>query len=325
MYVISKYIKNNKDVSQDTVNQFESSILNDNQKNTLLTTSNTKHISLIIKWLILKINLPYPKLLKSKYDASFCIHMGPEYGKSGYYFLRSSKKYAYFFDLWPYTFESIKKYIKRTKIDIVFTSSRQATEYLIEEGFENTYWIPEAIDPTLYNFYPYKQKDIDVLELGRKHSKIHDKITQTLHHHHKKHLYEINAGSIIFKDHESLVQGLARTRISICYPRNITHPESAGNISTLTARYLQSMASKCLIVGESPLELKELFGYDPVITLDINKAEKELINILDNFDDYISLIEKNYFHVINYHKWSNRWELIKKTITLQTTTIKVPE
>lgn len=325
MYVISKFSEQNKDVSQDTVNQFESSIFNDKSKNTVLIKNKNKYISLIIKWLILKIDIPYSKLLNSKYDESFCIHMGAEYGKSGYFFLQSSKKYAYFFDLWPYAFDSIKKYITRTKIDIVFTSSRQATEYLIEQGFKNIFWVPEAIDPTLYNFYPYEQKDIDVLELGRKYSKLHDKIVQPLHHHNKKHLYEINTGSIIFEDHDSLIQGLARTRISICYPRNITHPESAGNISTLTARYLQSMASKCLIVGESPLELKDLFGYDPVIALDINNAEKELINILDNFEDYIPLIEKNYFQVINYHKWSNRWELIKKTITLQTTPIKVTE
>jgi hypothetical protein len=62
--------------------------------------------------------------------------------------------------------------------------------------------------------------------------------------------------------------GLANSKISICVPSDITHPERTGNISTITNRYLQSMASKCLILGKLPHDMLHLFDYNHIIEID---------------------------------------------------------
>jgi spore maturation protein CgeB len=94
----------------------------------------------------------------------------------------------------------------------------------------------------------------------------------------------------------------------------MTHPERAENIETMTVRYLQSMASKCLILGKAPEEMIDLFGYNPVIEVDMNEPVKQIIDLLNHFEEYIPLIEKNYSVVIKQHTWQNRWEKIQDII-----------
>ena len=57
-------------------------------------------------------------------------------------------------------------------------------------------------------------------------------------------------------------------RISICFPRSMTHTAAIGGLETVTHRYfLSSLASGCL-VGHCPEELRDLFGYNPVIEVE---------------------------------------------------------
>jgi len=75
----------------------------------------------------------------------------------------------------------------------------------------------------------------------------------------------------------------------------------------MTNRYLQSLASKCLILGTTPDEMKEVFGYDPVIPVDMRDPAEQIVEILKNFNDYVPLIEKNYNECLSNHTWHNRW------------------
>ncbi|MGB2429647.1 MAG: hypothetical protein ACPIGG_09190, partial [Akkermansiaceae bacterium] len=58
----------------------------------------------------------------------------------------------------------------------------------------------------------------------------------------------------------------------------------------------------------------ELFGYNPVIEIDMGDPVGQLRSILDHFDDHVALIEKNYQEAISKHTWKNRWEQIAKII-----------
>ena len=110
------------------------------------------------------------------------------------------------------------------------------------------------------------------------------------------------------------MDGLARSRISICVPSNITHPARAGDVETMTIRYLQSMVSKCLVVGYAPKEMIELFGYNPVVEIDMENPADQLLDILNNFVKYTPLIEKNYNSVLKNHTWRQRWTEIADVI-----------
>jgi len=67
------------------------------------------------------------------------------------------------------------------------------------------------------------------------------------------------------------------------------------------------MASKCLIVGSAPTEMIELFGYNPVVQLDIGNAGNHLMDILNRYESYQDLIERNYLNLAKYHTWEHRW------------------
>lgn len=176
------------------------------------------------------------------------------------------------------------------------------------------HWVPEGIDPSSYRFYDYQNKDIDVIEFGRKHLPYHQTIRGFLENTEKVHLYEQNKGELVFSDRESFIDGLAHSKISICIPSNITHPERSGDIETMTVRYLQSMVSKCLIVGHAPAEMVELFGYNPVVEIDNVEPGTQLLHLLDHYEDFIPLMERNYHQVIENHQWSRRWEEITCSI-----------
>ena len=59
-------------------------------------------------------------------------------------------------------------------------------------------------------------------------------------------------GGSFSRRRDAFIDGLARSRVSICVPSSVTHPERAGDIETMTIRYLQSMVSKCVVLGRAP-------------------------------------------------------------------------
>jgi hypothetical protein len=82
----------------------------------------------------------------------------------------------------------------------------------------------------------------------------------------------------------------------------------------MTMRYLQSIASKCLVVGHAPKEMVTVFGYNPVVEIDMRSPERQVLELLKHFDDYIPLIEKNYAILVEEHTWRKRWQQIAETI-----------
>lgn len=240
--------------------------------------------------------------------------MGPKFQRCFPYFFRNGIKAIYLFDAWPRYYSYITRFINDFSVDYVFISSSQSATVLnnLIEG-NKVYWLPEGIRSGDYKYYNPDEKENDVISFGRLYKSYHQKIKHPLLKGDYKYIFSED-GQLIFPDKNSLVEGLARSKISICFPRNITHPESAGEIETMTIRYLQSMASKCLVLGKAPQEMIDLFGYNPVIEIDMENASAQIINILKNYKDYFDLIEKNYRTVIEKHTWAKRWQSINEII-----------
>lgn len=239
----------------------------------------------------------------------FNVLMEPNWRKCFPYVLYPGRKSVYLFDAWPVHHEMISQFVQTHHLSFVFVSSSQCAARLRDMSGSAVYsWVPEGVDSSKYRYSQYEAKDIDVLELGRKYDAYHDLIVKALEDDGRVHLYEKTKGKLIFPTGEDLIDGLARTKISVCVPSNITHPDRAGGIETMTVRYLQSMVSKCLIVGHAPEEMVELFGYNPVVEIDMKKPAEQIRDILENFADYIPLIEKNYTETLANHSWSNRWQ-----------------
>lgn len=74
------------------------------------------------------------------------------------------------------------------------------------------------------------------------------------------------------------------------------------------------MASKCLILGKVPDEMRHLFDYEPVVEIDMNNPKQQLQEVLDRYLEYIPLIERNYAFVQRNHQWQNRIDLMQSCL-----------
>lgn len=238
----------------------------------------------------------------------FTILMGPKYNKCFPYFLYSRKRSVYIFDAWPHRHDELVTFIRKSRVDPVFFSSLDAAKMVQKRVAARCVWIPEAVDPPCYRYREYGNRDIDVLQFGRRYDRYHERIAPALERGGFTYRYEKKRGRVVFPEREGFIDGLSRSLISICFPLSITDKERSGAVSTMTMRYLQSMASKCLIVGIRPREMKKLFDYNPLIEVDTRDPAGQILQILGDYEKYIPLIERNYRCVTVHHTWKKRWK-----------------
>jgi len=229
----------------------------------------------------------------------------------------SRRNFIYMYDAWPRFHKWIFPLLDFLNINVVFFSSKQV--YLdhrrnYPKSRCKSMWIPEGIDPAAYHFESFENKTIDVLEFGRIYEAYHNLITGPLQAASKKHVYRSVGMPLLFPDRQSFLQGLAQAKVVVCVPSNITHPDRAEYISTMTLRYLQAMASKVLIVGIMPSDMQELFPYLPIVEIEMDRAAEQLLEVLDDYSRYVPLIERNYTEVWQNQHWKNRWVIMKRAM-----------
>lgn len=243
-------------------------------------------------------------------DLYFAVLMGVEHIRKvfPYFYRKAGKKALYVFDCWPSKYDRMAEEVERYGIDHLFLSSKDAVKALQERLPEGPriMHVPEGLDPSPYQPASYEAKDIELLQFGRKHPSYHEKLLKGLEGSSCNYVYEKAKGGLVFPDMDAFIKGLGRTRISICFPASDTHPEISEGVSTLTQRYLQSMASKCLIVGSMPEEAKGVLPDDAVIEADMDGPTTQIREILEHFHEYVPLIERNYELVRKEHSWVER-------------------
>jgi hypothetical protein len=308
-------------VSLDTVWEFEEAIhLDGNVRLVSSRDSLLTHVPNVVWRNVFRLMSAQPRGARPAVPAgtmpsAFAILMGPNFRKTLPRFFAGGVKSAYLFDAWPQNHEKIRLFADACRIDHLFISSSQgaaALNLLVKST--SCHWIPEGITPGDYFLAFQPEKDIDVLQLGRRYDKYHEMIAPGLQSRGKNYLYENVSGTVVFPSRLDYVEGLARTKISICAPLSVSHPERAGGIETMTVRYLQSMLSKCLIIGHAPAEMIQLFGYNPLIEIDYSDPLNQLLGLLDRLPEYQPLIEKNYHAVREHHTWKSRWEKIRQIL-----------
>lgn len=313
-------------VSHDIVEELESAILRDMRvtpatMNRVVNTGITA-AARVLAWVGLEFGaLPGVRRRQAAGADYFAVMMDLDSTPLAPWFSRNARKSVYMFDAWPATHRAITRFVEDWGVQYVFVSSRQAAERLAPVSESSTFiWIPEGIDPARYRRRAAGERDIDVLQIGRKYDAHHDLIAPALQAAGKHYLFERQKGTLVFPDREQLAEGLARSRISICVPSSITHPERAGDIETMTVRYLQSMASKCLVLGHAPAEMIDLFGYNPVVEIEIDRAADQVLGMLAEYDSYLPMIERNYSIVTTEHTWDKRWERMSSLLFPQRAT-----
>ena len=209
----------------------------------------------------------------------------------------------FIWDCWPIYFENTCQwFIKNSVKTAIFTSSQTAK--LMQERFPmmNILSVPEGIDSKLYTKgQELKNRSIDLLEFGRKNNKIFQVQLPQNYNHLKG-----ETGKRLFETNEELFSALADTKLTVAFPRCDTQPEIAGNIETLTQRYWECMLSRIVMIGRAPKELVDFIGYNPVIDIDKQHTEEQVLHILNHIEDYQPLVDKNYETAQNKADWTFR-------------------
>lgn len=222
-------------------------------------------------------------------------------------------------DIWPPKYPIWETFFRRYNIRTAFLTARQSAEHF-QKMFpdKKILWLAEAVDPTQYRHdIPLADRRTQVLELGRRWAEYHDKIQKPLEERGRSHLYAKYEGHLIFPKPQDLVNGMADSIVSVCFPQSLTHPKNAGNVETVTLRYFETMASKCVPVGRSPQELIDLFGYNPMIEIDLNHAPDQLEEIVSNPAKYQPMVDRNFDRLMQVGTWDARMrELFEKLKTL---------
>jgi len=197
-------------------------------------------------------------------------------------------------DTWPENFSVWDSLFTRFRTQIAFFTSRQA-----RDRFQSRFpgmkccWMPDGSNPGAH--HPEKllaDRIIDVLELGRRHHPYHAAIAPQLLRDGRKHLFESPPGKVVFPRREEMLNGLADSKIVVCFPSSVTLPDRAA-IETITPRYFEAMASGSIVVGHCPTDLIELFGYNPVIEADLENPAAQIARILSSIEEHQPLIRRN--------------------------------
>jgi hypothetical protein len=222
----------------------------------------------------------------------------------------------YCFDCWPAGYGRWASFFRRHRVRIAFFSARQSAAYFRSTlPRMHSFWMPEATDPDEYcPSTPLSRRDIDVLELGRKNDQFHRMIAPRLAQRGSSHLFERVRGEIVFPTKSSFIEGLSRTKISVCFPCSQTHPERSGTVETVTHRYFESMASKCVVLGHAPQELVDMFGYNPLIEVQEGAELAQLEAVLENPGSFQELVDRNYRRLLEVGSWATRVQSILAVI-----------
>jgi hypothetical protein len=175
----------------------------------------------------------------------------------------------FIFDCWPEQFDRWEALLRRHRVRLAFFSARDAMAAMQRRlPALDARWLPEACDPSKFHpGMPLAERTIHVMEMGRKHAPVHEALRAGLGG--LRHVFSAKDSSTpIFARLDDLYRAMGDTVVSICHPRSVTHhADATERVETMTQRYLETIGSGALAVGQSPAELRDLFGFDPVIEL----------------------------------------------------------
>lgn len=203
-------------------------------------------------------------------------------------------------DCWPCYFEKTCQWLKKHHVrTAIFTSSQTADRMKSRFPQMHIMYCPEGIDTSLYQKGKILQeRTIDLLEYGRT-TQNHD-IPDSIHHV----TTSLNNKSSL--SNEQLYAAMADAKITYALPCTQTQPDFAGDIETLTQRYWEAMLSRMVMVGHAPKELTDLIGYNPVIDIDKEHSDEQIIYILAHIGDYQELVDKNRETALRLGDWTLR-------------------
>lgn len=219
------------------------------------------------------------------------------------------------FDCWGPQFPRWEALFRRHKVRDAFFSARGAAEHfgkLIPDM--RSHWLPEAIDlQWIDGSKSLAERSTQVMEMGRGYRAAHDAITGPLAERKVKHRYQVPGEPLQFPTLQDLHKAMGDTAVMVCYPKTMTHPENAGGVETATQRYFEAIGSRCVVAGHCPAELRDLFGFDPIIDLPKGGEARRLLEVLDNLGSFQGHVDRAHARLLEVGTFDARAKTLLET------------
>ena len=303
-------------VGRDTINfpdwqEFEKSILRDPEVHSIVRSKVFRLFFSVVFRVYRKIgraigiNPPYDIPIIARSDVRIAILGGSAFRRCPDFILRG-RKVAYLYDPTPpcVTTDRVVTFVEDVGISVLFVSHPTFLDR-IQPGLTNckVIYLSEAVDPDGY--LPNENKIIDLLAYGRKLPEYHTALLNELPN-------DINYSHGWLDTREDLIRAIGSAKIVVNFPR--TSVRNDIDVAMVTMHFYQAIAYKALILGHCPPIFKEIFGYDPMISVDHNNPCEQVVDLLSKYSDYQDLIEKNYQNLIKHHTFWHRWLAMKEIL-----------
>lgn len=218
----------------------------------------------------------------------------------------------FIWDCWPCYYDMTERWLKRHRIKTaIFTSSQEMREMQRRIPDLDAIHCPEAIDTELYKKgADLNERSIDILEFGRSNYRILNICPDNA----LKHIDTSTISPRVTDD--AFINLLSDSKVAVCFPKSITHPDIAQGVETLTQRYWEAMASRCILWGHCPKELSDFIGYNPVIEYE---NDCQLQDMLSNTEKYQALVDKNRHTALQSGDWKTRMKHLHDKICISKT------
>lgn len=222
---------------------------------------------------------------------------------------------AWLFDAWPESYDALRKIATRLRLTHLFITAKQSAEVLSKTMSDcRVFWLPEPLVNLGFKPLPWSERLDTAVQFGRKYDAYHVRLLAEMSGRPFEYLFEHKKGALMAESTEEFLRILGSSKVSVCFPSSTTHPARSGSVSTMTQRYLQSMASGCVVVGAAPPEMTELFGYDPVVKADLADPAGQIEAIIAGKTEYRDLVERN-FESLARHSVAERCKVIVEKMT----------
>jgi hypothetical protein len=213
------------------------------------------------------------------------------------------------YDCWGPDFPRWDRLLGRLDPPVAFFSSRAvASRYSERLPSTACHWVPEAIDHHAYDpGPPLAERGVGILEIGRRWSLFRDRFGKALERCAQRCI-GLEGGIVIPADRLRSV--LADSRVMVCVPKVMTHPDAAGGIETVTYRYFEAMASRCIVLGFCPDELRDLWGFNPVVEVDAETDPDFVAEVVHDCNRYQDLVDRNYERLMQVGLWKHRLQFM---------------
>jgi glycosyltransferase involved in cell wall biosynthesis len=242
-------------------------------------------------------------------------------------------KIAYIIDAWENEIKSLAEEILRTKVDIILLAYQDSIELLEKhlpvEIMKRVFLFPVFIDPDIY------PKDIpnklyDIIQVGRRNDTLHQWALRYSLERHRSYLYQKknSKGIYYFEGREwegsnfqlsylSLIDTLAKTKIALVSPPNLTNDKRTGKVSPLTLRYLESAMCFAIPVGFTPSssEYREFFPETfTIVPRNYNDFADICDRLINNDNVRLELAIRNHKYVLENHSVYSRYKQLQRVL-----------